>query len=337
MSIVHQARLPLLATLYVAQGLPFGYQAHALPVALREAGVGLEALGLLGALALPWALKPLWAPFVDATSPFGLGRRRGWIVLAQAGQILACVAAAMLDPARDPEALLVTVLAMNFFAATQDIATDGLAVDLLPPDALGWGNTAQVVGYKIGMLVGGGLLVWWAGHAGWGVVFPAMATLELVVLIAAFLAVPRDDAVARSAEHTPLGTLVGQLLRALRAPSSRGLLALVATYKLGESMTDAMFKPFLVDHGIDKGAIGLWIGVSHFSATASSVLAWARAWAVRGWLVGWWPGAAWARPCRSPSLLAPRAWSAPSCSPSSASARRPSPPSPSPNTQAAGC
>ncbi|MEY3015238.1 MAG: hypothetical protein RIT45_3973 [Pseudomonadota bacterium] len=278
MSTSSQARLPLLATLYIAQGLPFGYQAHALPVALREAGVGLEALGLLGALALPWALKPLWAPFVDATSPFGLGRRRGWIVLAQAGQLVACVAAAMLDPSRQPEALLVTVLAMNVFAATQDIATDGLAVDLLPPDALGWGNTAQVVGYKIGMLVGGGLLVWWAGHAGWGVVFPAMAGLEFAVLLVAFAAVPRDDAIAERAEHTPLGVLVGQLLQALRAPSSRGLLALVATYKLGESMTDAMFKPFLVDNGIDKGAIGLWIGVVGMGASLGG------SW-VAGWLV----------------------------------------------------
>lgn len=266
----------VLAALYVAQGLPFGYQAHALPVALRQAGVSLEALGLLGALALPWLLKPLWAPWVDATNPFGLGRRRGWIALSQVLQIAACGAAASVDPATQTEALLLTVLAMNVFAATQDIATDGLAVELLGPSELGWGNTAQVVGYKVGMLIGGGLLVWWAGHAGWIVVFPAMAAIEGVVLLVALFAIPPTDATTEAATQTSMRTLIREVLSALGSRRARPLILLVMTYKFGESMMDAMFKPFLVDSGISTGAIGLWIGVVGMVASLAG-----------SWLAGW--------------------------------------------------
>ncbi|HOG13146.1 MAG TPA: hypothetical protein PLR47_09110, partial [Smithellaceae bacterium] len=55
----------LLFMLYLSQGLPFGFQATALPALLRERGLSLAAIGFAGALAAPWLLKPLWAPLVD--------------------------------------------------------------------------------------------------------------------------------------------------------------------------------------------------------------------------------------------------------------------------------
>jgi PAT family beta-lactamase induction signal transducer AmpG len=178
--------LATLSLLYIGQGLPFGFQATALPVQLREAGLSLEGIGMLGMLALPWALKPLWAPWVDAIDLLGLGRRRSWLLAMQAMQVVTCLLAATLDPATETAALLATVLAMNLWAATQDIATDGLAVDLLGDGDLGWGNSAQVIGYKVGMMTGGGLLVWLAGHAGWNALFDGMAALQALCMVAAW-------------------------------------------------------------------------------------------------------------------------------------------------------
>ena len=47
-------KVSLLTALYLAQGLPFGFFAHALPVLLREAGLSLKAIGAT-ACSLPWA------------------------------------------------------------------------------------------------------------------------------------------------------------------------------------------------------------------------------------------------------------------------------------------
>src|SRR5688500_16245933 len=150
-----RVKLVLLSLLYFAEGLPFGFQSIALPVYLRESGRSLVAIGLLSALSLPWMLKPLWAPLVD-----GYGAtRRAWILPLLAGVAVSCATAGLVDPHTSAglAALLVLVLSMNLFAATLDIAVDGLAVDLLDRRELGGGNAAQVVGYKIGMLTGGGL------------------------------------------------------------------------------------------------------------------------------------------------------------------------------------
>ena len=152
-------RLAILSALYLVEGLPFGFQAVALPVYLRSHGVSLEAIGLVGALSLPWILKPLWAPLIDRYGSARFGRRKSWIVPLQLALAMTCLLASQVPPER-PSWLLSLVFLMNLFAATQDIAVDGWAVDLLSDEELGPGNAAQVVGYKVGMLTGGGLLVW---------------------------------------------------------------------------------------------------------------------------------------------------------------------------------
>jgi len=58
-------KILLLTALYAAQGLPFGFFTQALPVLLRDAGLSLKAISATSLLFLPWALKFLWAPFVD--------------------------------------------------------------------------------------------------------------------------------------------------------------------------------------------------------------------------------------------------------------------------------
>ena len=169
---------PLLA-LYFAQGLPFGFQATALPLLLRERGVPLQAIGFASLLAAPWMAKPLWAPLVDRYGSVRFGRRKSWIVPMQVG-LIGCALAAARAPSE--VALAAIILVMNLFAATQDIAVDALAVSWLEPHELGPGNAVQVVGYKLGMLTGGGLLVWQSARIGWDGLFYAMAGLLALVL-----------------------------------------------------------------------------------------------------------------------------------------------------------
>lgn len=251
-------KLFVLSVLYFVQGLPYGFQLIALPVYLRSQGVSLAGIGLASVLALPWMLKVVWGPAVDRYGSPRFGRRRSWILPLQAALALTCAAAAFVPPGTGLRALLVAVFLMNFFAATMDVAVDGLAVDRLERDELGYGNIAQVVGYKLGMLTGGGLLVWASRWIGWQGLFLAMATLTALAL--AVTLGFRERPVAERAAPSSMWKVLTSLYRALRLPGTGWLLVFVVTYKLGETMADAMFKPFLYDAGYDVGQIGFWVG-----------------------------------------------------------------------------
>lgn len=246
--------LLVLWPLYFVEGLPFGFQATTLPVLLRDGGASLTAVGLAGALALPWLLKPLWAPWIDRAVQTS-GRRR-WLLITQLTMLAIAVLGSVVASA--PAMLMGVVFLMNLAAATMDIVVDGFAVEVLRERDLGLGNAAQVVGYKLGMLAGGGLLLWLVGSLGPRVMFAAMA-----VSIAAVLPVsltlqeppPRDPAAILTTTQA-----VATLRRWLTHRYAWWLLAAVASYKLGESMADAMFKPFVLDAGFSKEQIGLWIG-----------------------------------------------------------------------------
>ena len=110
-------KLGLLSTLYLSQGLPFGFFTQALPVFMRKQHYSLEAIGLTTILALPWALKFLWAPFVDRYGSKRLGRRRSWILPLQAITVFTLISVGLLPP----EALMVMLGAMfisNLLSAT---------------------------------------------------------------------------------------------------------------------------------------------------------------------------------------------------------------------------
>lgn len=260
----------MLSLLYLSQGLPFGFQSIALPVYLRVHGVSLAAIGLTGALALPWMLKALWAPLVDRWGSPAFGRRKSWIVPLQALMVCAVLLASTADPASDMALLFLSIFIMNFFAATQDIAVDGLAVDILGPRDLGPGNAAQVVGYKAGMLISGGLLVWLSTWIGWQGLFLAMAgitTLPLLLLL--FYDEPAGTSTAPGAS---VREIIGKAAAAFRLPGAGWLVLFIATYKFGEVMVDAMFKPFLVDRGFSPSQIGLWLGTYGMAASLTGSL-----------------------------------------------------------------
>ncbi|MFP2928417.1 MFS transporter [Pyxidicoccus sp. 3LG] len=254
------SRLALLSALYFVQGLPFGFQANALPVYLRSQGMSLTAIGFASALWLPWGIKALWAPAVDRYGSPRIGRRKSWILPMQAGLAATCAAASLVTSPEFLPVLLGLCFLMNLFAATQDIAVDGFAVDTLRPDELGPANTAQVVGYKLGQLTGGGLLVWASERfgLGWPALFIAMAVLCLAVFAVTLFAREPPVRAEVAATRAKLSEVLARLKEALLLPGTGWLLLFIATYKLGESMSDVLYKPFLVDSGFTAGQIALW-------------------------------------------------------------------------------
>lgn len=274
------ARVAILSVFYLVQGLPFGFQAKALPVYLTSHGLSLTSVGFAGAVSAPWLLKPLWAPLVDRFGNARFGRRRSWIVPLQAALASTCLGLAFV-PAEALGLFLGMIALTNLFAATMDIAVDGLAVDMLEPEELGWGNIAQVVAYKVGMQIGGGILLWASQWIGWRGLFQAMAALIVVALFVTLAwQEPRRDA-ARNQAEAAIRTSVRAMLKTLaKALASRGgvaLLIVVATYKIGESISDAMFEPFLVRYaGWGESRVGLVLGIycMFFSLAGSFLGGW---------------------------------------------------------------
>jgi MFS transporter, PAT family, beta-lactamase induction signal transducer AmpG len=266
-------RLALLSALYFVQGLPYGFQVTALPAYLRAQGVSLTGIGLLGILALPWMLKALWAPLVDRYWSPRWGRRRSWILPMQAAMAVACGIAALVPLPSGLPVVLGLVFLMNLFAATMDIAVDGLAIDVLGEDELGPGNSAQVVGYKAGMLTGGGLLVWASGRLGWSGLLAGMAVLVVAVMLIT-LAYREPPPRTRASElPRSMGEVLVDVKRAFAVPGALTLVLFIGTYKMGESILDTMLKPLLVDRGFSVSDLGLWLGTYGMVASLLGSLA----------------------------------------------------------------
>ncbi|MBN1204439.1 MAG: MFS transporter [Myxococcaceae bacterium] len=254
------SKLGLLSTLYFVQGMPFGFQSTALPIYLWQQGVSVTGISFLGALSLPWLLKPLWAPLVERYGSERIGHRKSWILPLQVALAGTYLAASLATSPEAIPALLGLVFLMNLFAATQDIPVDGIAVDLLKSEDLGWGNAIQVVGYKLGSLAGGGLLGWASKYIGWQKVFLIMAALSLLALaVTAFMREPAREGGAE-APRTTLREVLALLRSALGVPGTGWLLLLIGTYKFGESMSDVLYKPFLLQSGFEGAQVALWTG-----------------------------------------------------------------------------
>jgi MFS transporter, PAT family, beta-lactamase induction signal transducer AmpG len=277
-------KIAVLSALYFVQGLPYGFQG-ALAVYLRERNVPLTVIGFLGILASPWMFKALWAPLVDRYSIRSFGKRKSWIVPTQIALALTSIAGIFVKLPEGLFILLSLVFLMNLFAATMDIAVDGLAVDLLEPSEMGPGNAAQVVGYKIGMLTGGGLLVYISAYIGWQGLFACMGGLVLLVTLFTMVMVhekstqetplepqPKSDPPSTPEQPTSFQDIFQTIIHALRSSGGLWVLLAIATYKLGESMADAMFKPFLVDAHFHRKQIGLWVGTYGMVASIAGSL-----------------------------------------------------------------
>ncbi|WP_164839048.1 MFS transporter, partial [Sinorhizobium meliloti] len=163
--------LGLLSGLYAAQSATGSMVQTALPVALRDTGVSLDRIGFLAILIMPWALKFLWAPLVDR-----FGTQRNWILVCQLALIVFFGVAARLPPETHLPSLSIVLLAMAFVAATQDVATDSLAVHATTQETRGKASGASTGGGYLGFLIGSGLWLPIYAYAGWAASMWAMAS-----------------------------------------------------------------------------------------------------------------------------------------------------------------
>lgn len=256
----------LLFSLYWAQGLPVGFMTHALPVILRAQGVSLAHIGGFGLLMLPWSIKILWAPWVDRYGVKRLGHYRSWILLTQFCSILGLLILSFfpIHVLSQTDYLLLffgLMFWINFAGATQDIATDALAVNLLKTDQQHWGNTFQVIGSRLGFIVGGGAVLWALDAFTWQTTFLGLTALVMLNTLPVLLQPPQHDRV--TASHNAFKQIsIRQYFNYFTQSSElRAWLWVLFTFKIADGMSGPVLKPLLVDIGLNFTQIGLYVTI----------------------------------------------------------------------------
>ncbi len=247
-------RLAILLLLGFASGLPLPLTDDTMKAWLKDAGVDLARIGLLGLVAFPYTLKFLWAPFMDRFVPPFLGRRRGWLAVTQVLLAVAIATLGFMDPAGALPFFVAVALAIAFASASQDIVADAYRTDVSPPDERGAAASAFVTGYRFAMIAAGaGALILADRFGSWKPVYLVMAG-GMVVGAAATLFAKEPAAVTapptlREAVIEPFRDL------ALRRGGWFALLFIVL-FKLPDVVAGAMTVPFMLSIGITKTDIG---------------------------------------------------------------------------------
>lgn len=271
----------LLTSLYTSQFIPSAFFFQALPIILRQRGASLETIGLLGLLTLPWMLKFLWAPLIDRYGWRRWGHYKSWIILLQSLLVLTliiCGTLPALDTIGGSPLLLQGVFLVVLLAATQDIATDALAVNLLTPEERGWGNGIQSAGRAIGGILGGGIMLLLLNRLGWQTSVWMLAGFTLLALLPLLpyreVNSNANSNVTYSAGDRPRLSYLKTLTAFLYRPQAIPWLGFILFYVTGSSMAATMFRPLLVDLGLSMANIGWMTGiVGSLAAIIGSFLA----------------------------------------------------------------
>jgi PAT family beta-lactamase induction signal transducer AmpG len=151
-----RGRLAAFFLLYMTEGIPLGFTATAVATQMRRQGLGPAEIGaFVGSLYLPWAFKWAAGPIVDTLTIDRFGRRRFWILAMQLGMIATLFLAMQVDFASQLKLFTMVIFLHNVFGATQDVAIDALAVNVLPEAERGTANGFMFSGSYIGMAIGG--------------------------------------------------------------------------------------------------------------------------------------------------------------------------------------
>ena len=228
------SRLIAVTVLGFASGLPLALTGQAMQAWLSADGIDIATIGFLSLVGLPYTFKFLWAPLMDRFEPPWLGRRRGWLVLTQLALAGALLWMATTPPASALGAFALLAVLVAMLSASQDIVVDAYRTDLLQPAERGMGSSLAVLGYRLAMILSGGIAFIWAdprqgGGWTWPDVYRAMAMFMVAAAVVSALLVPRLVDAER-----PVSAARNDLL---------GFLAVAAAVGLGFVVTRYAFSP----------------------------------------------------------------------------------------------
>jgi PAT family beta-lactamase induction signal transducer AmpG len=251
-------------------GVPLLLTISVLQAWMKEEGVDLTVIGMMALVGLPYTLKFLWAPFLDRFRLPFLGRRRGWLLVAQVALIFSIASLALTDPGNNPWLVAFAAFLVTFFSASQDIVVDAYRREDFPDEELGLASSLYINGYRLGMLLasGGGLIL--ADHMSFPSVYLIMAACILPGLVTTLLA--HEPEVNVRMPQNMREAVVDPLVEYFSRRGALWILAFILFYKIGDTMASAMTTPFYLDIGFTKTEIGAVVKLFGFWATVAGTL-----------------------------------------------------------------
>ena len=270
LAVYLKPRVLIVILLGFSSGLPLALSGATLAIWMTESGVNLRTIGLYALVGLPYTLKFLWAPLVDALDiPIlsrALGRRRGWLVFSQLLLAAAIMFLAFQDPSRVLWPVALGAVLVATASATQDIVIDAFRVESLETSEQAAGMAGYVAAYRIGMLASGAgvlTLTWWLEQIGvpretvwmWGYI--AAAALVSVGIFASMMATePAAPADVVDKTRDPFSrvllTAFGAFREFLTRPEAIVILLFVVLFKFCDAFAGVLTAPFIIDIGFDK-------------------------------------------------------------------------------------
>ena len=248
-----------------ASGLPLALTGGTLQAWATLSGVSLQNIGFLTLIGTAYTLKFLWAPLVDRFAPSFLGRRRSWIFFTQLLLGGTIAAMGLYSPADSLMLLAMLAVLVAFLSATQDIAFDAYSTDVLRKEERAAGAAVKVLGYRLAMIVSGGLALVLADQwLGWANTYFLMRGFMELCAVATLLA-PEPEVVVERPRSLTIA-VVEPLLEFFKRPGALSILLLIVLYKLGDAFAGALSTTFLLRGagftGTEVGAVNKVFGLA---------------------------------------------------------------------------
>jgi MFS transporter, PAT family, beta-lactamase induction signal transducer AmpG len=254
--VLTQPRMLAILLLGAASGLPNPLSESVMQAWLTDLGISNTKIGLLMYVALPYLLKPLWAPLLDRYTLPWLGRRRGWIAFIQLMLAAAIGSLATFGGAHQLTAIALVLLVVVFLSASQDVVIDAYRTDVARPPERGLAAAASNLGYRAISYGALAVALIVADNVSWRAAFLTLAVAMALMTIATIWAPEPDDPRGKS-----LPTLADSVLIPLRelfgVPGMVALVLLIVLYKVGDAFALKFFTAFLLNVGFTKTEIGL--------------------------------------------------------------------------------
>jgi AmpG-related permease len=255
--IFQQPKSAILLILGFASGLPLALTSGTLQAWMTVENIDLKTIGFFSLVGQAYVFKFLWSPVMDRYTPPFLGRRRGWLLTTQCLLLISIATMGFLEPGSQLRWMAALAVVIAFCSASQDIVFDAWKTDVLPAEERGAGAAISVLGYRLGMLVSGGLALWLADKwLGWQGMYWLMAALLVPCIIATLLAPEPSDVipVPKSLEQAVVAPLKDFFSR----NNAWLILLLIVMYKLGDAFAMSLTTTFLIRGvGFDAGEVGV--------------------------------------------------------------------------------
>ncbi|HEU4781074.1 MAG TPA: MFS transporter [Steroidobacteraceae bacterium] len=254
--VLTQPRMLAILLLGAASGLPNPLSESVMQAWLTDLGISNTRIGLLMYVALPYLLKPLWAPLLDRYTLPWLGRRRGWIAFIQLLLAVSIGSLAAFGGAHQLTAIALVLLVVVFLSASQDVVIDAYRTDVARPAERGLAAAAGNLGYRAFSYGALAIALIVADNVSWRAAFLTLAVAMAAMTLATVWAPEPDDPRGKS-----LPTLADSVLIPLRelfgVPGMVALVVLIVLYKVGDAFALKFFTAFLLNVGFTKTEIGL--------------------------------------------------------------------------------